>query len=202
MVGKLLSGLFGGGIGQVADGVSKVAGIFGVNREAEAQRRHRRHTDDADVLISAQRQFAREFHAPANWFDSLINGVNRIPRPAMALTCLAPIWLAYFDPIGLAQAVNALALIPLELWGIIGGVFAFYFGSRAVKENKQMRISAEAAKQFLERQAALEELRPARAEPASAGTAPAVLEVDGENEPAAAFDDNPPADRLRARLHD
>lgn len=135
---KWLANLLGGGL---LSGVDKILGRFFPDRDREL---------DAETrsLTSAQRQFAAEFHRPTNWFDSIINGLNRLPRPFMALSALGLLWLPFFEPALFALAMQSLALVPDFLWGIIGGIFAFYFGARHITEKRKTGVSHAAVKEF------------------------------------------------------
>lgn len=72
--------------------------------------------------------------APASdgpgWFDRVVNGLNRLPRPLMALGTIALLALAMADPAGFARRMLALKSMPEELWWLTGGVITFYFGAR------------------------------------------------------------------------
>ena len=69
--------------------------------------------------------------APApNRFDQVLDAVNRLPRPLMALGTLALLADAMLDPAGFASRIAALDDIPEPLWWLMGGVITFYFGAR------------------------------------------------------------------------
>ena len=148
---KFFSKLFGGGIGTVGDTVKTVAGVFSENREAKAQRAASAQDRDVDLLISAQAQFAREFHRPRNFFDSLINGINRLPRPIMALGTIGMLGYAFYDPAGFTAAGSALGLIPQELWWLISAVVAFYFGARHFEKRAGSKVDLALARELLAR---------------------------------------------------
>ena len=63
-------------------------------------------------------------------FDRFMDGVNRVPRPAMALGTLGLIVAAMVDPIWFAQRMQGVALVPEPLWWLMGAIVSFYFGSR------------------------------------------------------------------------
>lgn len=105
--------------------VAETAEVFRPNAEASAQRA-------ADYAVSAQGQFAAEFAAPERkgWFNGFVDGLNRLPRPAMAF---GTIWLftyAMRDPVGFAERMVGLSAIPDPLWWLLGAVVSFYFGAR------------------------------------------------------------------------
>ncbi len=117
---NLLNMVFGGGRNVVRDTVE----VFRENAEAGAQR-------SVDVQIAAMQGYQAEFRqserAP---FDRIMDGVNRLPRPAMALGCLGLFVSAMVDPVWFAQRMAGIALVPEPLWWLLGVVVSFYFGAR------------------------------------------------------------------------
>ena len=197
-IASMITGVVSG----VGDAVTKVAGVFGSNKEADAQRAAAADDRDANLILGAQRQFAAEFHKPTNWFDSLINGINRLPRPAMALSALALLWYAFLDPIRFTAGMTGLTLVPDLLWTIVAGVFAFYFGGRWHIERRKLQVTADQAKHVVEAIKDIKKLQPPPPEP------PAVPEGTphvGEHENAgpeveeADLEDNPAAVRLAGK---
>ena len=80
----------------------------------------------------ARGQFAAEFapRHPSGWFDEVVNGLNRLPRPALALGTLALFFYAMVDPTGFGLRMQGLALVPEPLWWLLGAIVSFYFGAR------------------------------------------------------------------------
>lgn len=112
--------LFGDGRNVVAE----TAEVFRENAEAGAVRA-------ADARADSLQQFAAEFAHPARGiFDRIVDGLNRLPRPALAL---GTIWLfvaAMRTPEEFAQGMQGLALVPEPLWWLMGAIVSFYFGAR------------------------------------------------------------------------
>lgn len=125
------SRFFGAGVGGVGSAVEKVAGVFVENREAGAQRTHEAH-------MGAQGQFAAEFGGRGP-FNQLMDGINRIPRPAIALGTLYFFYLAMYEPLRFQEAMVGLALVPDYMWVILGTIITFYFGGRLLHYNRKMR---------------------------------------------------------------
>lgn len=120
MVGDILRILFGGG-GNV---VRETAEVFRVNAEAADAR-------DADMQRAALEQMAAEFRPEGrSLFDRMIDGLNRLPRPAMALGTLALLIAAMVDPLWFGERMAGLALVPEPLWWLLGAIVSFYFGAR------------------------------------------------------------------------
>ena len=120
MIGTILAALFGGNRNVIAE----TAGVFRENTEAGAQRR-------AQYAQAALSQYAAEFsQARRGLFDRLIDGLNRLPRPLMALSTFALLGSAMFDPLWFAERMQGLTLVPEPLWWLMGTIVAFYFGGR------------------------------------------------------------------------
>jgi len=60
----------------------------------------------------------------------VIDGLNRLPRPAMALGVMFLIGSAMVDPVWFASRMQGLALVPDPLWWLLGAIVSFYFGAR------------------------------------------------------------------------
>ena len=78
----LIEGLFGWLYGGGMRDVQKTLETFRPNAEAEAQR-------TAEFQAAALNQFGAEFRQQRGLFDRVIDGLNRLPRPAMALGVLS-----------------------------------------------------------------------------------------------------------------
>lgn len=119
MIGSILSALFGGGRNVVRETIE----TFRPNAEAADQR-------EASMQGAALKQMAAEFDNSGGWFNSLIDGLNRIPRPAMALGTIGLFVAAMIDPVWFSSRMRGLALVPDQLWYLLGAIITFYFGAR------------------------------------------------------------------------
>jgi len=63
-------------------------------------------------------------------FDRLIDGVNRMPRPLLALGTLGFFAYAMAAPDSFASRMRAMAQVPEPLWWLLGAIVSFYFGAR------------------------------------------------------------------------
>lgn len=127
---RFLEFLFGSG-----GGVKETVEIFRENAEAGAERRH-------DLTKSVLAQFAREFeNAGPSQFDRVINGINRLPRPAMAFGTLALFVSAMVDPLWFADRMAGMALVPEPLWWLLGAIVSFYFGARHQAKSQEFQNS-------------------------------------------------------------
>ena len=121
----LLRWLFGGGAREVGNVVEQVGGVFRPNAEASAARAH---TYDSAALA----QYAAEFHqrATRTWFDSLVDGLNRLVRPIITLSLLGVIPAVTLYPEQAAISFAALTVLPTGYWALVSIVIGFYFGGR------------------------------------------------------------------------
>jgi hypothetical protein len=121
MVSDILRILFGGG-GNI---VRETAEVFRVNAEAADAR-------GAEMQRAALDQMAAEFRVTERGlFDRFIDGLNRLPRPAMALGTLGLMVAAMVDPLWFGERMAGLALVPEPLWWLLGAIVSFYFGARS-----------------------------------------------------------------------
>jgi len=119
----LMQGLFGWLFGGGMRDVQKTVEVFRPNAEAEAQR-------TASFQAASLKEFGAEFRPGRGLFDRIIDGLNRLPRPAMALGVLFLIGSAMVDPVWFASRMQGLALVPEPLWWLLGAIVSFYFGAR------------------------------------------------------------------------
>lgn len=126
MIRSVFGFLFGGAREARALGrtVTSVAEVFRPNATRALELGH-------DAYKAAHASHAAEFqYARGGWFDSAVNGLNRLPRPLLALGTLGLFAYAMADPDGFAIRMAALGAVPEPLWWLLGAVVAFYFGAR------------------------------------------------------------------------
>lgn len=63
-------------------------------------------------------------------YDRLIDALNRLPRPAMAIGTLALLVAAIVAPDWFADRMEGLSRMPEALWWVIGAVISLFFGAR------------------------------------------------------------------------
>lgn len=66
----------------------------------------------------------------AGRYNRMVDAMNRLPRPLLALGSLVLVAYAMLDPAGFSQRMAALAAMPDALWWLIGAVITFTFGAR------------------------------------------------------------------------
>jgi hypothetical protein len=85
----------------------------------------------AEAQMAALEQLGDEFGNPSvGWFDRLVNGLNRLPRPFLAFGTIGLFVYAMVDPVQFARRMVGLNAVPEPLWWLLGAVVAFYFGAR------------------------------------------------------------------------
>jgi len=120
----VMQGLFAMLFGGERNLIAETAGIFRENPEASAER-------EALRTAAALGQFAAEFALPRQGpFDRFVDGVNRLPRPALAFGTLGLFVSAMVDPEWFAARMVGLAQVPDPLWWLLGAIVSFYFGAR------------------------------------------------------------------------
>jgi hypothetical protein len=70
-------------------------------------------------------------------YDALIDALNRLPRPLLALATVALFAVAAINPAWFEARMTALALIPQPLWWLAGAVITMFFGSREAFYHRQ-----------------------------------------------------------------
>ncbi|MDB6176948.1 holin family protein [Paracoccus sp. Z330] len=106
-------------------------------------------------------QFGQEFAVQQSGvFNSLVNGLNRLPRPLLALGTMGLFVYAMIEPTGFGLRMQGLQQVPEPLWWLLGAIVGFYFGAReahyfrhrnwSVPENGAMAKSASATPQMLQ----------------------------------------------------
>ncbi|MFD1795707.1 hypothetical protein FQV27_03970 [Paracoccus aurantiacus] len=76
-------------------------------------------------------QLSAEFGAARRgWFDDIVNGMNRLPRPLLTLGTIGLFVYAMVEPIGFSQRMAGLQTVPEPLWWLLGAIVSFYFGAR------------------------------------------------------------------------
>lgn len=122
---SLFSTLWAALFGSSRNVVRETVEVFRENAEGSAVRAH-------DLQSAALQQFAAEFASPSKGrFDKFMDGVNRLPRPLLALGTLGLMAAAMVDPLWFAARMQGIALVPEPLWWLLGIIVSFYFGARS-----------------------------------------------------------------------
>jgi len=122
LIGKVLGGP--GMVTALGETVRDVSEVFTENAT-------RRMELEAGAQAAALDQHSAEFAgAGTGWFDRLVNGLNRLPRPMLAFGTLALFGYAMVDPEGFGARMTGLNQVPEPLWWLLGAIVGFYFGAR------------------------------------------------------------------------
>jgi hypothetical protein len=153
VIGKLIGGPGAvAALGEAAQGVAEVF-VPSATRRMELS---------AEAQMAALQQLGEEYQHPAlSWFDRLVNGLNRLPRPLLAFGTLGLFTYAMVDPVAFAQRMVGLNAVPEPLWWLLGAIVAFYFGARETHyfRNRAVVSPFAAAGGAAEENAALDEWR-------------------------------------------
>lgn len=117
---RVIGMVFGGGRSVLRDTVE----VFRENAEAGATRA-------ATLQGQAMAQHGAEFAVSRQGgFDRFMDGLNRLPRPALALGTLGLFVSAMVSPLWFSERMQGIALVPEPLWWLLGVIVSFYFGAR------------------------------------------------------------------------
>ncbi|WP_299353213.1 holin family protein [uncultured Shimia sp.] len=131
VIGQIFTLIFGGG----RNVVKETAEVFRENAEAGAVR-------GTEVQLAAMAAHGAEFYpAQRGLFDRVMDAVNRLPRPMMALGCLGLVISAMVDPVWFAARMAGIALVPEPLWWLLGVIVSFYFGARHQAKGQEFQRS-------------------------------------------------------------
>lgn len=122
VIGKVIGGP--GAVSALGEAAKGVAEVFVPSST-------RRMELSAEAQMAALRQLGEEYQHPAlSWFDRMVNGLNRLPRPCLAFGTLGLFAYAMVDPEAFAKRMVGLNAVPEPLWWLLGAIVAFYFGAR------------------------------------------------------------------------
>ncbi len=150
-----LPGIFKGG--------KDIAEVFKPNAEKKSVRDHQERMADMGLDSSVLQQFAAEFHERKNrtWWDSVVDGLNRLPRPLLTFAVLSFFVIAPFWPERFAEISQAYANMPPGYWGLLSVIVGFYFGGRMQLKGHDMAMkgaAVQAAKELVSKRKEFREL--------------------------------------------
>lgn len=113
------------------------------NVEKENERDFVRDSKNLDMDKAIVDQFSREFRENKNWFDSFIDGINRLPRPLFAFLAFfvlaaydsAPFFLLASGKINYQEFLLMIQNLLKEQYWIFGIIVTFYFGARSFEKS-------------------------------------------------------------------
>jgi hypothetical protein len=153
-------------IGDIFKGGKEVAEVFVENKENRSQRQHEESMADIDRDVASLKQFSTEFIRQQNrtWWDSFIDGLNRLPRPLLTIGILSFFVLAPLNPARFLEIAKAYELMPQGYWALLSIIIGFYFGGRMQLKAQDMTIRKDAAKAAMELVSMKKEFRQLEAE--------------------------------------
>lgn len=120
----LIDRIFGMIFGGQRNVVRETIEVFRENAETGAAR-------NAEIQRQAMSQYGAEYRVPRRGgFDRFMDGVNRLPRPALALGTMGLFVSAMVNPLWFSERMQGIALVPEPLWWLFGVIVSFYFGAR------------------------------------------------------------------------
>ncbi len=130
MIGKIFDFLGGGVIDSAKGLYTAIAG----DRSARDSNAH-------SEQMAVYNQFAAEFRhlQGRTWWDSLIDGLNRLPRPVMTFGTLALFVWCVADPPAFIEAMGALSAVPEMLWVIFLTIVSFWFGGKLLAKDLKFK---------------------------------------------------------------
>jgi hypothetical protein len=136
------------GIGNAVSGVAKV--LVGDKSARETYR--------SQENMATYGQFAAEFQVQnRTWFDSLIDGLNRLPRPVIVAMVICYFMSSFMNPLTFQQINEGLDTVPENMWIIAGSIVSFYFVAREFQKSRDKKMALSKA-EFEERMRRHDEL--------------------------------------------
>jgi hypothetical protein len=122
LIGRILGGP--AATTALASAATNVAEVFVPNATRRMELSH-------EAYISALDEHGAEFkYVRPGLFDRFVNGLNRLPRPMLALGTLGLFVYAMIDPASFSERMIGLGYVPEPLWWLLGAIVSFYFGAR------------------------------------------------------------------------
>lgn len=134
----LIRNIFGGpkSIAGLGRAITDVAGAFVPNATQDMMLGHKAFGE----VVS---QYGAEYQGDAlGVFDRFVNGLNRLPRPALALGTLGLFGFAMVSPEQFSLRMQGLEFVPEPLWWLLGAIVSFYFGAREMYHVRQKQEKA------------------------------------------------------------
>ena len=115
----------------MSQGVSALGSAATGMAEVFTQNATRKMELEEEAYARAITQMGQEFQITRpGFFDCFINGLNRLPRPLLAIGTMGLFVYAMVEPIGFGVRMEGLQQVPEPLWWLLGAIVGFYFGAR------------------------------------------------------------------------
>lgn len=123
-------------IGAILQGIPLVGGVWKTIFGDKAADQKAVHTEK----MAVHDQYAAEFGHSKTWFDSFVDGMNRLVRPMYSYGMAYLFFMCWTDPVRFATGAENLTLIPREMWFIEGTIITFFFGGRLYKDFGKYKV--------------------------------------------------------------
>ena len=110
--------------------IASVAGNI-INKVSEVKKRK------DDQYTERLKQAGSYMGYNRTWWDSLVDGINRLVRPGFTFGTLWLFYLAVSRPAEFHASMLALASVPNPLWAILGTIVVFWFGEKKLSGLRQ-----------------------------------------------------------------
>ncbi|MGB7323154.1 MAG: holin family protein [Albidovulum sp.] len=108
----------------IGEAATSVAEVFTPNATKKMQAAQ-------EAYLAALEEHGAEFqYARTGAFDRFVNGLNRLPRPLLAMGTLGLFTYAMIDPDSFTRRMVGLNYVPEPLWWLLAAIVGFYFGAR------------------------------------------------------------------------
>lgn len=133
-------------VGDIFRGGKDVAEVFVENKENRGERTHKEKLADITRDMASLQQFSAEFYERQNrtWWDSFIDGLNRLPRPLITISILSFFILAPLEPTKFLEIAKAYELMPAGYWALLSIIVGFYFGGRMQIKAQDLTVRKDA----------------------------------------------------------
>lgn len=111
------------GLGGLGSGLAKTVGTV-----AKVVTIGKEHTHNEN--IERLKQAGSYVGYGRTWWDSLVDGINRLVRPLSTGGVLYWFYFCATDPIAFTASMVALQAMPTAFWGILGTIIVFWFGGK------------------------------------------------------------------------
>lgn len=99
--------------------------------------REKNNVREYNEAIATKEQFGKEFSYGASYrttFDSIIDGLNRLPRPVITFGVIALFWWAFASPEHFQISMQAMNQIPAPMWNALYMILGLYFTARTAEK--------------------------------------------------------------------
>ncbi len=124
------------GVEVVGKTVVNVKGAFSGNEQERDEQQSKK-------FLMGLQAYSAEFAPRKNrtWWDSLWDGLNRMPRPVIVIAIFGYFALAYQNPSEFQVLNIALGTVPENMWYIMSAVVSFYFVAREFQKGRDTKMA-------------------------------------------------------------